>query len=404
MKKYSQKLVMDYINGLDIEEYDIDTLESDVDFMIQVIELTDEKSYQLCDDTLRANYTLVKYLINKFKSNLDFITEVAKNYFNAEKPNFTVITEEDGEVTEEVVEDLETLEIRILLDKYTSNLSSDDVFDNNLLIENKIILFNFYTRKRLELISAASLLEEDIQMGFEVIMSEYRNSDLIKNYIAEHMLYDIFYGEDKIDLKKAVNTILKTKKNTKKLGYNSCLIDIISSCDTYLADYASVHLDLIKDYVKLLERAVASFEVNSATSWYDNKGFDYIDSTNLPTPSKQELIETIITEIFLFYEENQCKITLTEQDLIKYIADIFGLGLLFKKYYPRLSNIIDDYDNVECINPDNIKQQDKNVLETLKKQISTLLSSKSAACLYEIDEELIPTPKTKTIKLEDYRK
>ena len=48
MKKYSKELINKYIKGKDIKNYQIEELEDDKDFMIQVIkETNDKKIYNL---------------------------------------------------------------------------------------------------------------------------------------------------------------------------------------------------------------------------------------------------------------------------------------------------------------------------------------------------------------------
>ena len=81
MKKYNNQLIMDYINGNDIEDYDLDELENDKLFMTKVIDFSnDEKMYNFCSEKLKKDYEFIKYIILKFRNNIEFITEVA-DYF-----------------------------------------------------------------------------------------------------------------------------------------------------------------------------------------------------------------------------------------------------------------------------------------------------------------------------------
>ena len=81
MKKYSRELINRYINSEDITIYDIDELENDKDFMMQVISVSgDNNFYNLCSDNVKCDYEFVKYLIIKFKHKIDFVCEVA-DYF-----------------------------------------------------------------------------------------------------------------------------------------------------------------------------------------------------------------------------------------------------------------------------------------------------------------------------------
>ena len=57
MKKYSRELINRYINSEDITIYDIDELENDKDFMMQVISVSgDNNFYNLCSDNVKCDY------------------------------------------------------------------------------------------------------------------------------------------------------------------------------------------------------------------------------------------------------------------------------------------------------------------------------------------------------------
>ena len=83
MKKYSRDLVEKYINGEDIEDYSLDELENDKNFMMLVIsQTTDRKMYNYCSESVKSDYEFVKYVILKFKSDINFITQVADHFFD----------------------------------------------------------------------------------------------------------------------------------------------------------------------------------------------------------------------------------------------------------------------------------------------------------------------------------
>ena len=83
MKKYDKKIIYDYIMGNDLGEYSSEELEDNKDFMIEVIEKTnDKRMYNLCSDNVRLDYEFVKYIVLKFRDDVDFIKEVADNYLN----------------------------------------------------------------------------------------------------------------------------------------------------------------------------------------------------------------------------------------------------------------------------------------------------------------------------------
>lgn len=82
LKNYNKKLVLDYIYGNDIVGYDIDELEEDYEFMIEVIKQTrDKRMYSLCSDNVRKNYDFVSFMMDTFKDDKDFVLGVVDGYF-----------------------------------------------------------------------------------------------------------------------------------------------------------------------------------------------------------------------------------------------------------------------------------------------------------------------------------
>ena len=70
-KKYDEKLIKAYITGDDIIDFDIDELENDVYFMMQVIDYSDDiKMYSFCGEELKKDYKFVSYLVDKYNSNV----------------------------------------------------------------------------------------------------------------------------------------------------------------------------------------------------------------------------------------------------------------------------------------------------------------------------------------------
>ena len=83
MSKYNKSLIYDYINGNDIENYNVEELENDYEFMKLVINVSKDKNiYKLCSDKLKNNYEFIKFIIYKFKNDIDFICKVANSYLD----------------------------------------------------------------------------------------------------------------------------------------------------------------------------------------------------------------------------------------------------------------------------------------------------------------------------------
>ena len=81
MLKYSASIVEDYIEGNDIEDFDIDELENDRSFMLDVIKKTKDKNfYNLCSDDLKHDYEFISVLLDMFKDDTKFIVSVADEF------------------------------------------------------------------------------------------------------------------------------------------------------------------------------------------------------------------------------------------------------------------------------------------------------------------------------------
>ena len=110
-KHYSKRIIFDYVFGNDIKDYDIDDLENDYTFMMEVIKYTkDKKMYDLCSENVKLNHEFVKFLIIMFQKDRDFIKKVSNYYLKNRTPNIN-----------EYRADVEHDEIIILM----SNLNTD---------------------------------------------------------------------------------------------------------------------------------------------------------------------------------------------------------------------------------------------------------------------------------------
>ena len=83
MNKYDNKIVNDYINGNDIDDFNIDDLENDSMFMKKVIVASNDRNfYRLCSDRVKKDYNFIKFVIYKFKEDIEFISKVADEFLD----------------------------------------------------------------------------------------------------------------------------------------------------------------------------------------------------------------------------------------------------------------------------------------------------------------------------------
>lgn len=222
MKKIDISLIKKYVNGEDLGEYAIEELENNTDFMISVISYTNDfRMYSACSEQVKKDYELVKYLVLKFKENIDFITIVADYYL-------------DNTDT-----DLERRELGIIMEK---------VLPNNLSDKYSVMNETAYFTKRVEIEVAEvkdSKLETMIGMGFWLIFDQYNGSDIILDYYANCLLGEII-RDNNIDFEKMLHTQFKSAEKITEVGINNYIVNFVGYYDSMLSSYISTHLDLVK--------------------------------------------------------------------------------------------------------------------------------------------------------------
>ena len=282
MEKYSLTLVMNYINGEDLGDYDTKELENDIVFMKMVIDVSNDKNmYLFLEDNLKKNFDFMKYLIDKFHSDEDFIIRIGKEYM-------------------EVASEIEIIEMKILLCKYLKDINSVD------FIKFKFDLELFYIKKR---VANQELIDELTGLyGFDIILEEFCNSDLIKEYFAKHMIneifdYSFFQYEQKLHLE------FKKKDMLLSIGINNYLINKICEQDEFLAGYVSVHIGLLDEFNKKIKKMLNRWEKYEFTK-------------------DREKIEIMLEEIDKFVNDNMYFVG-KELEIFKYILDKFNIYSAF---------------------------------------------------------------------------
>lgn len=352
MKKYSRELIINYINGNDIEEYDINELENDKLFMKKVIYFSnDEKMYKLCSDELKKDYEFVKYIVLKFQNNIDFITTVA-DYFLDNSDN-----------------ELERTELVLIMKDLTQNIKYQFM--------SKVI----YEGKRLEIDLCKLKLKDErvsseIGMGFIYIFDLYNSSDLVLKFYAENIIEDILNEYD-IDLEEMLHNNFKTAEKVNEYGLNNFMIKLISLYDQMLASYLQAHLDLLlpiknkiikvqkdwnkyeekkerKRYNMMLER-VHNY-MKDANSIFGETELVYYIANKLGVVEKLLKYDRISEEVFDYIRENLsdeyfkdvCKISFTDRMHYHNVKKIMT-NILFKKDFETSEDSVGtDTKNKKC--------------------------------------------------------
>ncbi len=269
VKKYSKKLVFDYIVGNELVDYDIDELENDYEFMIEVIKHTKDKNlYNLCSDEVKKNYNFVKFIVETFKNDFNFIVDVGNNYLKT--------VDED---------DINAHELTILISK---GITSDMALEDPKLCSFKLQASSFY---EIELIKLAAALEqtkdeslkEEYGLGFLYILDTYEKSNTICNFFAKRLIDEIFYENEDYTLEQILHMNFKSFNKLKAYGINTFLTDYIKKYDKHLSSYALVHLDLLEPIKKSVRRIEKNWDnyvnrINSEkVNIYEKKVEEYVD-------------------------------------------------------------------------------------------------------------------------------
>ena len=232
MKKYSIEIVYNYINGEDITDFTLEELESNSNFMIDVINVSNDKNfYNLAEDSVKADYRFVKFIINKFKEDEILITLVADTYI-------------ENQENEQNYIELLIIMCNLIKDKNSKNYE-----------KYKFLLESHYSLNRLQIeigkLKMNTEAANDLGMGFLIIYGAFNSSQVILDYYAKEIIKDIFKEYD-IVLEDYLHQRFNTFEKIEKIGINKYILDFIAVYDEMLSSYLSSHIYLLDDILKQL--------------------------------------------------------------------------------------------------------------------------------------------------------
>ena len=242
MKKYSRKLLSDYLLGKSIDDYDIDELESNPEFIKEIIDFSNDKSmYNLCDDELKKNFNLMKFLVLKFKDDEQFIKKIARDFSNCS----------DNET--------DIFEINIIVSELVE-IDYENIAENDSFIDAKV-MFHLLNLSYMSEMKG----EEDydvinfLQMGFICFKETYEGRKTIIDYIAKEMV-SLILTKEGLSLEELVHSKFKSKEKLEKVGTINFIINYIASYDSNLAEYLQANIKLIEPVKNDLDRIKDNFE------------------------------------------------------------------------------------------------------------------------------------------------
>lgn len=235
VSKYDRRVIWDYINGNYVEN--IDELENDYKFMMDVIRITKDKNmYNLCSDDVKNNYEFVKYMVYTFSDDKKFIHEIASRYLNN-------VDMEDVTVSELIF---------IMCDIFNKCKDDDEYLmyflrREAIIVSIRVEVDNFISEEDL---STRKILGK----GFVLLLdSDFGGSTSIMRYIAKVFLNEIFY-ENSLSIEELIHIRFSSVDKLDKYGIKNFIFSYVGEFDSFLATYLSVNMDLISDIEKNIIR------------------------------------------------------------------------------------------------------------------------------------------------------
>lgn len=315
MKSLDKKMVLDYINGNDINEVSIDELENNVDFMKEVIKITKDKNMcNFCSDSVLKNYEFVKYVVETFKDDVPFITKIANNFLEYKSNSET---------------DIESIELNIIMENIIGNRNNDENIEQYRLA-NQVFYSSFLVGS--EIAKQKDNIDEDndLGLGFVLVENMYPSSKVIKDYFAKKFLNDLFYDND-LPFEDLIHKIAKDKINIEDNKINNFINNFLMKYDTNLAWYVLVNNKEIKSLDRIKK------DIKKVYIGWDKKVFQQ-NTYNIG------LFEDLVRR---FYEENEPNTSsYLFSELEKYILEMYDLKNIylnseFKEDYNEFLNDIE---------------------------------------------------------------
>lgn len=357
--KYNTKLIWDYINGEEINN--IDELESDYKFMLEVLKITNDKNmYNLCSEEIKNNYEFIKSVIEIFIQDKKFIKQIMDEYL--QKQTFNYNNEQEQNSNDNTYQ-----ELIFLVCDLTDSISKS--------IDDELIVYNLkrnaiYLKERANIVY--SLRQEDYKtqqelgMGFAyLIYLIYPESKIILRYFAKRYIDEIFYNQEELTLEELVHKHFSSFEKLQEIGIKKYILNYIGYKDKYLSSYLLNNLDLIEkleksimnignnwdnynkrhtlDQLLLFEEETEKLIDKHHASFNILEAYYYIDNSNLNLPVKlcqDEYIKECIEELQKYKNDKIISINDREclKEMIKLAKEIFILseqdGKIEKNAFP----------------------------------------------------------------------
>ena len=364
MEKYTKEEVSKYMLGDYIEN--IDELESNPEFMANVV-CMDKKAYSLCSEEVRSNFIFVKKVIEKYKDDVEFATELYDLYNDKIEENlpesiesliksFTKIIESDQNDIEKIYAQLELLSQKYYLQELImSKEEKEREFEiRKNLYELNILMRDITKKEELEVreqyvINVDSCFdvdqyeihrfkeegtlidEEEISgLGFNYIQKKYDDSEIITPYVAKRYFAKIFSKDkDGKDLEDKIHQIFRKYEDFENTHKYDLLLAIIFYHDRALAKYIEKNPELLLSLDVELNRIKNNWDKYIAKKEAIKRYFE------------EQKYNRIIDRTIEYCEENMCDYD--HYDYLSYVSELFGVKNELKRY------VIDEKDIINIV-------------------------------------------------------
>ena len=362
-------LIQEYINGGELEGYDVDELENDPEFMREAIMASgDKKLYNLCSDNVKKNYKFVMFLISRFKDDSLFIDKVVTYFLKSKstsKEKTDVFSDEDEVALDDVHEYISVVVRMCNIFKDTRELDYYATY--------RMMFIAQYTYDMMVIDAAMSKLTEKEKDqagdGFIFIKDAYDWDEEVLNYYTAEFIYTIF--KNKHDLVHELHVDFKTKEELQEVGIVNYMIRLLRRFDPELANYAAIHPVVLEG----LEQSIK-----------------YICSRWNYTVDQEEEYDygIMLDRVHEYYESVEDKGMLSEETYIFYIANELGivdklakLENMTEEEYRRMYDVDDDRFVREMLS----RLEDRRIYEEIKRIMKESLFGKTDSQKPEDDQE-----------------
>lgn len=97
-------------------------------------------------------------------------------------------------------------------------------------------------------------------MGFWFVLNEFNTKPMIKDFMAKHMLEEIYKEDKEFNIEKYLHSRFNSKEALLKIGIKNYILGSIYGYDESLSGYLTVHPELLGDVEKRLNRIILNWD------------------------------------------------------------------------------------------------------------------------------------------------